>query len=187
MTDAPGWAEVRRASPADLETLRQIDDDAVSLYLDYGLKLDLALDHPFVRAELERWLRSAELGNVFLALDPSGEPIGFAALGWVDARPYLDELAVRRGAMRRGVGGQLLERAAAWARAANGSDLWLTTYAHLPFNRLYYERRGYLVVPEAACGPGIVRHLEDQRRHLPAPEQRVAMRRPLADHGVTLR
>jgi hypothetical protein len=55
----------------------------------------------------------------------------------------------------------------------------LTTYDDVPFNRPYYERHGYAVVPEIACGPGVQHHLDEQRRHLPGPAQRVAMRRRL--------
>jgi hypothetical protein len=50
---------------------------------------------------------------------------------------------------------------------------------HLPFNRPYYERHGFVVVSERECGPGVLHHLEEQRRALPAPHERVAMRRRL--------
>jgi N-acetylglutamate synthase-like GNAT family acetyltransferase len=81
--------------------------------------------------------------------------------------------------MRRGIGRRLLEHAAVTARATGGSALWLTTYDQLPFNRPYYERHGYVLVPESACGPDIRHHLEEQRRYLPEPARRVAMRRAL--------
>lgn len=170
---------LRPALPGEIELLNDIDDDAVTLYEQHGPSIDLGPEHAFVRAELARWSRSLELGRVFLAVDRTGQGVGFAVLDVLDGEPYLDELAVRRAAMRRGIGGRLLARAADWARAAGGSALWLTTYDHLPFNRPYYERHGYVVMPEAACGPGILHHLEEQRRYLPAPTQRVAMRRLL--------
>ncbi len=140
------------------------------------MPIEFAPDHPFAQAELARWRHSAEQGRAFLAQFAAGEPVGFAALDWVDGQPYLDELAVRCAAMRRGVGARLLQHARDWARAAGGTALWLTTYGHLPFNRPYYERHGYVLVPERACGPGIVHHLEEQRLHLPAPSERVVMR-----------
>jgi GNAT superfamily N-acetyltransferase len=177
--DAASRFSIRPALPTELDVLTAIDDDASSLYAEHGVAIELDPAHVFVRDERARWLRSAELGRAFMAVDPLGTGVGFAALDRVDGEPYLDQLAVRRTAMQRGVGGALLECAADWARAAGGSAIWLTTYAHLAFNRPYYERRGYAVVPEAACGPGIVHHLDEQRRYLPAPEQRIAMRRPL--------
>jgi GNAT superfamily N-acetyltransferase len=112
-------------------------------------------------------------------VDAAEASLGFAALDIVDGDPYLEQLAVRAAAMRRGIGALLLAHAAAWAKAQAGRALWLTTYSHLPFNRPYYERHGYLVVPEEDCGPGILHHLAEQRRYLPAPAERVAMRRPL--------
>lgn len=174
-----GTLKVRLASPSDIDTLRAIDDDACALFAEHGLELDLPHDHPFAREELARWLRSSELGSVFLAVDPSGTGVGFAALELLDGEPYLDQLAVRVAAMRQGVGRDLLARAAEWGRAVGGSALWLTTYAHLAFNQPYYERHGFAVVPESACGAGIRHHLDEQRRNLPLPDQRVAMRRPL--------
>jgi GNAT superfamily N-acetyltransferase len=170
---------IRPALPGEIDLLRAIDDDATTLYAQQGLRIELGHDHVFVRAELARWLCSAELGRAFLAVDDAGTARGFAALGVVDGEPYLDQLAVCVGAMRRGIGARLLDRSADWARAAGGSAIWLTTYDHLPFNRPYYERHGYVVRPESVCGPGIRHHLDEQRRHLPAPAQRVAMRRAL--------
>ncbi|HEX2671124.1 MAG TPA: GNAT family N-acetyltransferase [Polyangiaceae bacterium] len=167
------------ASASDIDTLRAIDDDACALYAAHGVEVELPHDHPFARAELARWLRSAELGSAFLAVDHARAGVGFAALEWVDGAPYLDQLSVRVAAMRQGIGGRLLARAAEWARASGGSALWLTTYAHLSFNQPYYERHGFVVVPESECSAGLRHHLAEQRSILPAPDQRVAMRRPL--------
>jgi GNAT superfamily N-acetyltransferase len=168
---------VRRAEPSELDVLIAIDDDASTLYAEHGIVLALAPGHEFVRAEVGRWLRAAQLCRAFLAVGPDGTALGFAALDVLDGEPYLDQLAVRVSAMRRGIGGQLLAQSAAFARAAGASALWLTTYGHLSFNRPYYERHGYAVVPESECGPGVRHHLTAQRRYLPAPELRVAMRR----------
>lgn len=168
---------IRPALASEIPILKDIDDDASALYAECALSIELGQDHVFVRAELVRWLRSIELQRAFLAVDQTGRGLGFATLDVVDGEPYLDQLAVRVDAMRRGIGRRLLACAVDWARAAGGSALWLTTYDHVPFNRPYYERHGYLVVPEDACGPGILHHIHEQRRYLPAPAERIAMRR----------
>jgi GNAT superfamily N-acetyltransferase len=178
-SDDSGMVAIRPALPSEIDVLNAIDDNATTLYAEYGMPIELGHDHAFVRNELARWLRSTELGRAFLAVDEKGMGVGFAALDMVDGEPYLDQLAVRVAAMRRGIGGRLLARSADWARAAGGSAIWLTTYDHVHFNRLYYERHGYVVMPEAACGPGIRHHLDEQRCYLPAPAHRVAMRRLL--------
>jgi GNAT superfamily N-acetyltransferase len=181
MLDKTSVSQIRPARSTDVDLIRLIDDDATTLYAEHGMAIELGPAHPFARAELARWLDSAEQGRAFFALDDAGEPVGFAALDWLDGQPYLDQLSVRRAAMRRGIGGRLLQHARDWARGAAASELWLTTYAHLPFNRQYYERRGYVVIPEAACGAGVLHHLHEQRLHLPAPEQRVAMCMQISD------
>ncbi len=171
--------DLRIPSDGDLPLLIEIDDDACQLYEACGVRLGLTAESPFARAERARWARSLAARSVFFATDGAGASLGFAACGWIDGEPYLDQLSVRLSAMRRGIGTALIERAAAWAREQGGSRLWLTTYAHLPFNRPMYERRGFSVVPEPECGPEIVHHLDEQRRHLPLPTERVAMRRPV--------
>lgn len=170
---------LRLALPHELDTLVAIDDDATALYVQYGVALSLAADHPFVLAERARWGRAVEQERVFVAVDGEGSALGFAALDQLDGEPYLDQLAVRMSAMRRGLGRRLLERAIAWAEDAKGRALWLTTYRHLPFNRPFYERHGFETVPEAEAGQGIRHHLEEQRRVLPDPSERVVMRRAL--------
>jgi GNAT superfamily N-acetyltransferase len=168
---------IRPAGPNDMATLRDIDDDAGALYAAHGLPIDLAPDHVFSRDECARWLRCAASGSAFMAVDAAGVALGFAALGWADGEPYLEQLSVRCAAMRRGIGKRLLEHAAEAARSRNHSVVWLTTYAHLPFNRPYYARQGYVALLESQCGPDIRHHLDEQRRYLPAPAQRIAMRR----------
>ena len=168
------------ASPRDFDEVVRIDDDATALYADAGLELVLGPSHPFSRAEQARWQRSSELGRLFFAVNAEGSRVGFAALDVLDGAAYLDQLSVRRSAMRRGAGGFLLEHALVWANRSGHTALWLTTYGHLPWNVPFYQRHGFELVKEAECGPGVLHHIDDQRRFLPLPEQRVAMRRPLA-------
>jgi GNAT superfamily N-acetyltransferase len=166
------------AGMRDLPAMHGIDDDAAGLYVEAGIRLDLPPDHPFVLGELRRWRRAVAAGNVYLAVAAgTGETVGFAALSLTDGAPYLEQLAVRRAHMRRGIGGELLERALGWARAQNADGLWLTTYAHLPWNAPFYARAGFVQVDEARCGPGVRAHLVEQRAALPHPGQRIAMRR----------
>jgi RNA polymerase sigma-70 factor (ECF subfamily) len=179
MPDCSEPFAIRPALPSEMATLRDIDDDAGALYAIHGLPLDLPPDHVFLRDEGARWLRCAEGGRAFVAVDPSGAALGFAALGFADGEPYLEQLSVRVAAMRRGIGKRLLGHVADAARTLGGSAVWLTTYAQLSFNRPYYERHGYTLVPETACGPELRHHLDEQRRYLPEPAQRVAMRRAL--------
>jgi GNAT superfamily N-acetyltransferase len=168
---------LRTARSDELPLLRDIDDDACQLYERHGVHLAPLAESAFAAAEVARWARCLEAGDVFFALSGDGAPIGFAALRPIDGEAYLDQLSVRLSAMRRGAGKALIERACAWARDRGDGYLWLTTYDHVPFNRPMYERRGFTVVDEASWGPEIAADVEEQRRALPFPRARVVMRR----------
>ncbi len=170
---------IQLATPHDLDEIVRIDDEATTLYASAGYALQLSPEHPFVIDEQARWRRSAEHQRLFFATDEQRRRLGFAALDIIDGAPYLDQLSVRESAMRRGAGRFLLRHAIRWAAEQGGSHLWLTTYAHLPWNAPFYQREGFHLVPESEWGPEIRHHVEAQRRCLPAPEHRVAMRRPL--------
>lgn len=120
-----------------------------------------------------------EAGTALLASDASGEPIGFAAAGMLDGEPYLDQLSVRTNFMRLGIGTALIDAVASNAARAGSRVLWLTTYRHLPWNRPFYERAGFVAMPEHECGREILEVLRYQRCWLPFPEERVVMRKML--------
>jgi GNAT superfamily N-acetyltransferase len=165
---------LRLASSNDVDTLVAIDDDACSLFSRVGLHFDIGPDHPFARAEYARWRAAVEAERAWVALGVDADPVGFVLVGEVDGAAHLEQLSVRCASMRRGIGRQLVRRAIAWA---GERELWLTTYAHVPWNRPFYEQEGFRMVAERACGPEIQAILEEQRRWLPAPAERIAMRR----------
>jgi GNAT superfamily N-acetyltransferase len=167
----------------EIDTLCEIDDDAGDLFTRAGLDLDLPPDHEFFGAERARWLRSLLSGRTLVAVAPSGRILGFAASGMIDGEPHLDQLSVRTQYMRLGIGTALLTATTRRARADGASALSLTTYNHLSWNRPFYERVGFSVVPESECGLEMLSVLAHERRWLPLPHQRVAMRmRLLTEH-----
>lgn len=171
---------LRAAASDELDQAIAIDDAAGLLFAQAGLAIDLRNDHPFVVAERARWRDAIAKGQLWFACQ-DGEPLGFSALGRAGAHAYLEQLAVRPEHGRRGVGTMLLEAACDHARQQGNSELWLTTYAHLAWNKPYYERQGFTVVPESHCSPELQAHLAEQRATLPAPNKRIAMIRKLRE------
>ena len=151
-----------------------IDVDACTLYVEAGLDADLGPEHPYSVAERACWTRCAREGKAFVAESPGAGPVGLLVMDRIDGAPYLEQLSVRRAAMGQGLGRRLLKRAIEWA---GGEPLWLTTYAHVAWNRPFYERHGFVTVPESLCPPGMIAVLDEQRRALPAPGERIVMRR----------
>jgi len=170
---------LRSARADELQQAISIDDAAGLLFAQAGLPIDLANDHPFVVAERARWRSAIDQGQLWFACDRDAEPVGFSALGRAGALAYLEQLAVRPEHGRRGVGKMLLDAASQHALQSGDSLLWLTTYAHLAWNKPYYERHGFVVVPESRCSPELRALLAEQRDTLPAPSERIAMVREL--------
>jgi GNAT superfamily N-acetyltransferase len=170
---------LRIASVADIDTLCEIDADASTLFAQAGLDLELPAGHEFFEAERNRWLRSLATGKTLLVIGSTGTALGFAASGMRDGEPYLDQLSVRTHFMRIGLGTALLDATEHMARASGGRRLWLTTYRHLPWNRPFYERAGFEIVPDVECGLEMMAELTYERRWLPLPHDRVVMRKDL--------
>jgi GNAT superfamily N-acetyltransferase len=168
---------IRNAQPEELDTILTVDSDAFRRYATVGLIIDLPPKHPFFVAERARWSRSLAAGDALIAEDDARWPIGIAVLSRLDGEPYLEQLSVRLTHVGQGVGTALLSAAATWA-ASRGPGLWLNTYGHLPWNRPFYERRGFSLVPEPSWRPEMRAIVEEQRTSLPLPEQRVVMFRP---------
>jgi len=167
----------RAGDPEDLATLLEIDLDASVLFERAGLFLDLPETHEFSVSERRSLQASLDAGRALIAMDLRGHPLGFIALGLRDGLPYIEQISVRVSHMQRGIGTALLDTAFHSLAARRAAALWLTTYDHLPWNRAFYERNGFIPVPEKDCGPDLRADLDFQRRWLPLPAQRVAMRR----------
>ena len=175
---------LRLGEAADLQALCDIDLDAGELFERAGLELSLPEDHEYLVAERTRWRRCLEAGTTVIAMDMRGRAVGFAAIDLLDGEPYLEQLSVRVSHMRRGIGSALINAALDAACRDSAAAMWLTTYAHLPWNRPLYEKHAFSVVPPSRCGAGILRELEQQRRWLPHPQERIAMRKQLRRGGL---
>ena len=169
----------RLGETADLQALCEIDLDAGELFERAGLELSLTEDHEYSVAERARWRRCLEARTTLVATEMRGRAVGFAAVDLLDGEPYLEQLSVRASYMRRGIGSALIHSALDIARHGGGATIWLTTYAHLPWNRPFYEMYGFSVMPERRCGAEILHELEQQRRWLPHPQERIVMCKPL--------
>ena len=119
------------------------------------------------------------LGGVLLTVTPAGEALGFMALHILDGEPYLEQLSVRMQAMRQGLGSALLAAAQRCAARAGARCLWLTTYGHLAWNRPFYESAGFQIVSAEHWGSDMAQEVAFQHRVLPAPDERVVMRKSL--------
>lgn len=159
-------------------------DDVRAVALAAG-ELFRAVDVPSISARaddppqpLEELRVACDDGRVWVA-DDGGTVVGFVLAEVVDGCAHVEEVSVHPAAQGHGHGGALLDAVAAWAAAEGLAAVTLTTYRDVPWNRPYYERRGFRVLTDDELGAG----LRDVVAHEAAlgldPDLRVVMRRSL--------
>jgi len=134
---------VKRAALADLDAVAPLFDAYRQFY---GQRADLAAARAFLDARLRR-----EESVIFLAVDGEG---GNDALGFTQLYPsfssvsvrrlwILNDLFVRPGIRRGGVGRRLLERAKEWAIETDAKGLMLATAVSNGAAKALYESCGW--------------------------------------------
>lgn len=157
-------AAIQAVGAAAGERFRSIEDPRVARCAD---------DPPLSLEALSRYVRG---GRAWVAL-VGDEVVGFAVADPLDGGAHLEEVAVRPEHEGRGIGSDLLRLVEGWAASAGLDGVTLTTFRDVPWNRPFYERRGFVVVPDEELTLGLVARREDEAAHGLDPELRVVMRR----------
>jgi GNAT superfamily N-acetyltransferase len=164
---------IRAARPSDYRKLADIERRAGELFRDVGMP-DIADHDPYDADEL------ASATAVFVATgDDDEEPLGYAMVEVVDGDAHLAQLSVLPDHGGKGVGTQLLDTVADWARGQGCSHVSLTTFRDVPFNAPLYAKRGFEIVPEAEWTDALRDLVEAEAGMGLDPDQRVVMRRRL--------
>jgi GNAT superfamily N-acetyltransferase/uncharacterized damage-inducible protein DinB len=169
---------IRLAEPDDIPSLASVERRAVRLFEGWTARTGLTpqiLDHVSSVEELDE---ARQRGHLWVATR-GGEVVGFAQAMILDGVAHLDEIDVVPEHMRKGVGSRLVETVCRWAVNAGYSKISLSTFRDVPWNRPFYESRGFRVVDPGGLLP--------QHRDLVATEHsrglradlRVIMERPL--------
>ena len=167
---------IEPARAEDIAKLAQVEIAANALFAGRGIAGVVANDS----TSLEELAHAHAAGLLWVARDPTGEPIGFALLEVVDGQAHLEEIDVHPAHGRRGVGSALLDAVVAWARGAGHRAVTLTTFRDIPWNAPFYERAGFRALAPHELGPGLAAVVRDEAARGLDPAQRVAMRRDLA-------
>ncbi len=134
---------VRAAAPGDLVGLRAIEFSGEPMFRRIGIVF------PPGPATVETAI--AEGADVFVAGDP---PVGFAAVIEMDGHPHLEQISVRAGQGRKGIGSLLLDDVV----RRLGPGLTLLTFRDVPWNGPWYLRHGFAELPEPEWGPQLRAH-----------------------------
>jgi GNAT superfamily N-acetyltransferase len=191
---------IRPARLADIEAMQRVGAAAGRRFAEIGDPriAKCADDVPLPTGALRRWVDD---GRAWVAVvDPAGpsDPAGpFAPDGGgrdrggeagivgsivvdiLDGNAHVEELSVVPTAERRGLGSALLDAVLAYARGHGHPAVTLTTFADVPWNRPWYERRGFAALAPGEEGPELAARMLDEAALGLHPELRVAMRRPV--------
>ncbi len=165
------WA-IRRACPAHLPQLAAIEQAAATVF-PAGFLPETALSDSVPLPILEA---ASAQGLLLVALE-NEIPVGFALLRSTDDLALLAELDVHPDRARRGIGRRLVAEAEAVMRSRGHEALFLTTFAHVPWNAPWYARLGFTLLPETET-PALLRDILQNERAR-GLEDRVAMHKTL--------
>lgn len=163
----------RPATPADLPHLRDIERAAGETFRAAGMP-EIADDDPPPLDALAAYQRA---GRAWVVDGEAGTPVAYLIADVVDDALHIEQVSVHPTAARRGLGRQLIDHAATWAREHGLAALTLTTFADVPWNAPYYARLGFTVVTDPPPGLREIRRRE--AAHGLDRWPRVSMRRPL--------
>jgi len=162
---------IRLANPNDLALLPAIEREAARRFEPYGLAEVMGT----VVTSLEDFEAGYIDGRLWMAAGAQGQIVGFALASVVGENAHLNELDVLPAHGRRGIGTVLVRAVHEWAVCSGFSAITLTTLSFIPWNRPFYEKRGYRVIDENDLPEPLRRLLiAGDERGLPSKD-RVAM------------
>jgi GNAT superfamily N-acetyltransferase len=163
---------IRPARRDDYEALQDIERRAGELFREIGM-VEIADAEPYADDEL------AGAAAVLVATSEDAVPVGYAMVEIVDGHAHLGQLSVLPEQGGRGIGTELLDAVAGWARDRGDAEITLTTFRDVPFNAPLYAKRGYDVVPDAELTDGLRSVVAHEAELGLDPTARVVMRRVL--------
>ena len=110
-----------------------------------------------------------------MVVDEHDDPIGFALVHLLDVSVHLHELDIHPDYARQGLGHQLIQTVADWARKRGATALTLTTFDDIPWNGPYYARLGFHILDLATISPGLQAVREGEQESGLPMERRICM------------
>jgi GNAT superfamily N-acetyltransferase len=161
------------AEPSHLTRLQAIEYAAGQLFKGWGFPDEL-IEHEMPLSVLQEGLSQQLL---WVTLSATEVPVGFALLERDGDFLHLEELDVHPDHGRRGIGSALVNKVCEWGREQGFKRMTLTTFHHIPWNRPFYEKLNFRVVPEHLLSAELKDRMEREAGKGMEPGLRVAMER----------
>ncbi|TAP40520.1 GNAT family N-acetyltransferase [Arthrobacter sp. S39] len=168
---------ISAARPDDISGIRDIEVAAGELFREIGMDA-IADDPPLSAPELAPYLSD---GRAWVATDAADNPIAYILVDVIDEWAHIEQVTVHPVHSRKGLGRSLIDHVERWAAAHNFQGMTLTTFRDVPWNAPYYERLGFVHVPEPAWSDGLRKLVQKENQHGLNAWPRVVMKRKI-DH-----
>lgn len=166
---------IRLARPGDVQSIREIEDEAGTLFSGLGLvNEELDTSYP-----LEDLVRLVSMGQVWVGCLDDGFLVGMVIASVREGAVYIEEMDVLKGHGKRGLGTRLLAVVCEWAQAQGHVAVTLSTFRDVPWNGPFYKKHGFRELPSTAWTTGMRAIREKEAQHGLRVEARVFMRREL--------
>jgi len=144
---------IRRVRPADLPRLAEIERDSALIFAN--------TPYPWIVEDSAHDPISADIDfahdPVWVTVDSNDQAIAFAIVHvHSENEIHLHELDVDPRYARQGLGRQLIQTVAAWAKEQGATALTLTTFDDVPWNGPYYTRLGFRTLDPATISPQLL-------------------------------
>jgi GNAT superfamily N-acetyltransferase len=179
MGEPTGSYRVRLARPDEVPRLREIEDEAGTLFSGLGI-IEESLDESFPLDDLRRLVG---MEQVWVACLEDDLPVGMVIASAREGAVYVEEMDVLPGHGRRGLGARLLETVCAWAQAQGYRAVTLSTFRDVPWNGPFYRKHGFRELEPAEWTSGMRAIREREAQKGLRLEARVFMRRELGGVG----
>ncbi|MGH9111772.1 MAG: GNAT family N-acetyltransferase [Acidimicrobiales bacterium] len=170
---------IRPARASDVEAMQRVGAAAGRRFAEIDdPRIAGCADDPLLPTDaLHRWVDD---GRAWVAETAQAQVVGAIVVDVLDGNAHVEEVSVVPEAERRGIGSDLLGAVLAYAECEGHPAVTLTTFADVPWNRPWYERRGFTVLAPGEIGPELAARMRREADDGLDPALRVAMRRPVA-------
>jgi len=142
---------IREARFDELAALQGIEAAAGRRFAEIGMR-EVADDEPLSEESLRDYVSN---GRAWVAVDEMDQPVGYLVADSLDGNAHIEQVSVHPDHGRQGIGRSLIDHLAAWAKEQGMSAVTLTTFADVPWNAPYYERRGFRSLSQKELTPGL--------------------------------
>lgn len=152
---------IRKARNEDIPLLGPVERSAAEIFR--SVNLDFLSDGPTMDESLLSKMTNSN--HLWVAVDKSDQPIGFAGGEDIDGNFHVAEVSVTQHAQGKGVGKSLMTELIRQAKEEGYTTITLTTYRDLPWNGPWYNKMGFLEVKVDEMGQEYSKMLDSEAHH----------------------